>query len=52
MLNDHCQYCGKSADLVEFNEELYCKGWCVEQAREAAKINEADDVKEDEKLWK
>lgn len=52
MPTDECNFCGKTENLVEFEEEMYCKDYCLGEAEKNAAINEADKVKEDMRLWK
>lgn len=52
MPDDLCYFCGKSDNLVEFDEQMYCYGYCVDEAEKNAKINAEDEVKDDMRLWK
>lgn len=52
MPDDLCSYCGKTENLVEFNEQMYCYGWCLDEAKRSYEINERDKVLEDRELWK
>jgi hypothetical protein len=45
-----CEYCGKSENLVNFGGLYYCEGFCLDAAKEAARINEHDKFLEDERL--
>ena len=47
-----CGYCGKTDNLVEFDEEMYCHGFCLDEAKRSAEINERDKVLEERRLWK
>jgi len=47
-----CGYCGKTDNLVEFDEEMYCYGFCLDEAKRSAEINERDKVLEERRLWK
>lgn len=45
-----CEYCGKTENLVEFDGEMYCYGWCLDEAKRSYEINESDKIKEDIEL--
>lgn len=50
MSQETCEICGKDEDLVEFNEELFCRYPCLDIAKENARINERDKVLEERRL--
>jgi len=52
MPDEICEYCGKSYCLVKFNGDWYCLGWCLDEAKYAAMINEREAELEDRELWK
>lgn len=48
-----CELCGKSEPevrLVDFGDVKVCEGYCLNQAKENARINERDKVLEDRRL--
>jgi len=55
MSEPECSYCGahsNDADLENFGGLFYCKGWCLDTAKDDARINERDKELEDRRLWK
>jgi hypothetical protein len=49
MPTPECEYCGKSepeVELINFGGIYYCKGWCLETAKENARINSKESEKE------